>query len=474
MKIFTIPGLFVCLILGLSSQAFTETLSLEQVIKEVSTNSDSVKMMKQTIIKSEQTIKQNWARALPTLSATVSTAEAHGIGVGFGAASGKSNQGITIDPSQMGETVTYGALANMMSGMFSGIMVPSNATIYGYKIVASQPIYTFGKVGTAIKVAGQYDASVRQTYTRNIQQLQLTGLDAFYSVVLSQMALSISERSLNRKKELYDFLNRNFALGSGSKAQILATLVDVKNQETDLVRVRQVLSTAKLQLCALLGRPLTDSIDLDTSSEISGLMSSSIPTESDAVQTALAQRGDLRSLSFLKDATLGGAKIYKSMYYPTIAAQGAFGPNATDIKELVKWDNRNWSVGVALNWTIFDGFANSAISKQYVSDAKKLEIAQGVFSKQIQIEISQALSEITAADSNLIASKEGLSAAQESYDLTNENFKQGSGQFVEVEQADERLSQAEMGLMNARYRAIRSRAALTVAMGRDIVKMEEK
>lgn len=462
MKRFKVTGLLICLLTGLSSQVIAETLSLEQVIKEVSTNSDSVKMMKQTLIKSEQTIKQNWARALPTVSASLSTAEAYGIGVGFGAASGKKSSFTPPDN------------APLTFGMMKGITNPSTATIYGYKIQASQPIFTFGKVGTAIKVAGQYDASVRHSYARNIQQLQLTGLDAFYSVVLTQMALNVSEQSLKRKNELYDFMNSNFKLGSGNKAQILATLVDVKNQETELVRAKQVLSSAKLQLLALLGRPLTDSVELDTTKEIKSLMSSPIPSEIDAVQTALAQRGDLRSISFLKDATLGGVKIYRAMYYPTIAAQGSFGPNATDAKELFKWDNRAWSVGVGLSWTFFDGFANSALANQYMSDAQKLEIAHGVYTKQIKIQISEALSEITAADSNLIASKEGLAAAQESYDLTNENFKQGSGQFVEVEQADERLNQAEMGLMNARYRAIRSRAALMVAMGQDIVKMEEK
>ena len=53
-----------------------------------------------------------------------------------------------------------------------------------------------------------------------------------------------------------------------------------------------------------------------------------------------------------------------------------------------------------------------------------------------------------------------LAAAKESYNLTEDNFKQGSGQFADLQLAEERLRQAEQGLINARYRLLRSRAEL--------------
>jgi outer membrane protein TolC len=66
-----------------------------------------------------------------------------------------------------------------------------------------------------------------------------------------------------------------------------------------------------------------------------------------------------------------------------------------------------------------------------------------------------------------------LTAAQESYKLTNDNFKQGSGQFADLQLAEERLRQAEMGITGANYRQVRSRAALLVAMGKNIINLEE-
>jgi outer membrane protein TolC len=134
--------------------------------------------------------------------------------------------------------------------------------------------------------------------------------------------------------------------------------------------------------------------------------------------------------------------------------------------------NPNWSLGVGAQWTLFDGFSNSAKAAQYSSDANKLEIAVSIMDKMVEIEVRSTILECSAADSNLSSSKEMLNAALESYDLTNSNFKQGSGQFSDLQLTDETLQQAELGMINARYRLVRSRAALQVAMGNEIIKIK--
>ena len=69
-----------------SVQAQAQTLTLEQVIKEVCTNSDSVKMMKETVIKADQMVRENWANALPYVSLT--GAYVHDYGSPFSSSSG--------------------------------------------------------------------------------------------------------------------------------------------------------------------------------------------------------------------------------------------------------------------------------------------------------------------------------------------------------------------------------------------------
>ncbi len=464
---FELKNSLICvLFFGLFSVTFSEVIGLEQVIREVSTKSDSVKMMRETVNRSKYTIKEKRAAAFPIISTQIFTGRSFGVGLGAGGG-GFNLSGEITDPA------TKEDLLNALSGL-SKMSEANDAPAYSASIEISQPIYTFGKIGTAVKVANYYGQSNQLAYERGVQQMQLLGLDAFYRVVLSEMALSITERTMDRKKELSEFLNRNFQLGSGSKAEILATSADLESLYPEIIKAQQDAKTARMQLCVLIGRPLTDSISIDTSSTISSLVAFELPKRDSAVKAALENRCDLRSIEYLKRANDGGVKIFKSMYLPSIAGQVSLGAASDDITKLYKEKARNWKVGIGVTWTIFDGFANSSTAQQYLSDSRKLNTAQKSLTNYIEIEVETALTECIAADSNLSASYKIFAAVQEAYELTDENFKQGSGQFAELQLAEERLRQGEMGIMNARYRQIRSRAALLVTMGCPIITTEEK
>ena len=434
-------GLIFSMLAGLQTSALSQGISLEEVIREVSTKSDSVKILQETVIKSKMQIKEQWANALPTVLSKLA---------------GASNL-IAINPA---------------NGQPLPNIKPS--PLYNASIDISQPLYTFGKVGTAIKVANFYDSSNQLSYKRGIEQLQLLGLDAFYRVILAEMSLVITERSLERKKELNEFLTRNFKLGKGSKAQILSTSADLESLFPEIIKARQGARSAKMQLCVLMGRPMSDSIQLDTSSSLQSVLSEPLPSREVAVKAAFENRSDLHSIDFLKKANDGGAKIFKAMYLPSIAGTFSFGVNGDKPGDIADWAQRNWRAGIGVQWMMFDGFANSAKASQYQSDSRKLEIKKNSFAKIIEIEIENALTDCIVADSNLPASRIVFAAAQEAYDLTAENFKQGDGQFADLQLAEERLRQVEMGIMTARYMQMRSRAALLVAMGKTIIPTEGK
>jgi outer membrane protein len=422
-------------------------IGIKQVMIEVCTKSDSVKMMQETLVKSDLMIREKWSNALPAISASASGSRSI------------SNLASTM-PS----------LAQMMP---PGMSTTCDLTRYATSIDIAQPIYTFGKIGAAIDVARQFDKSVKSSYARNLQQLQILALDAFYRVVLADIALSIAKRSQARKSELYDHLERNFSLGSGTKAQVLAAKAEQKGQVPAIIKAQEDLLGACMSLAMLMGRPLEDSIELDTASGARELLTIAIPPRQEAVRKAQVQREDLRMFDFLAAVNKGGAKIYRSMYLPNIVATGSLGTVGTKPDDLGDWKNKNATVGIGLQWQLFDGFADRSVACQYRSDARKLELARSAVAKAIVIEVSAAHFECAAADSNLAATEEMLTAAQESYKLTNDNFKQGSGQFADLQLAEERLRQAEMGITGANYRQVRSRAALLVAMGKNIINLEE-
>jgi outer membrane protein TolC len=459
-----LKSLYLTSIIGLISygQVTGQTVTLEQVIKDVCTSSDSVKMMKETLEKANWTVREQYSAALPKASGSMTAVRVY---PGYMAPSGMKDLMANFMPSSPDPTSP-----NPLSDILKSSGAPSFVTSFSL----TQPIYTFGKIGTGITVAKEYRESAHQNYKRNIQQLQLAGLDSYFRVVLAELNLNLKKRSLARKSDLHEFLDRNFKLGSGSKAQVLSTQADMKSTYPEIIAAEQGVNTARMMLNMVTGRPLTNTLDLDTASLFTFLSDFTLPSKEDALQKAYENRSDLKALDHLAKANLGGAKIFKSMYLPSIGASAKIGTQGGELKEAFDYDSRTWNLGLAMQWDFFDGLANRSKYQGYMCDSRKLQIASQSVRKSIEIEIETCISEYNAADSNLMATRELLGALKEAYDLTSETFKQGSGQITELQLAEERLGLAEFGIINARYRVIRSRAALMVAMGRQIITMEEQ
>jgi outer membrane protein len=445
-----------------SFPVWSETLTLEQVILEVCTKSDSVKMMEESIIRSDAFVRENKSAAYPklSLSATINY-------------SSPFNEEESTSGPVLPDTTTL--RLGMLQDMIGGFATPKSSTTKNGALSLSVPIYTFGKIGTAIKVAENFNKSAHSTHERNIQTLQLTSVDMFFRTYLAIEAARIAERTLARKNDLYEFLNRNFNLGSGVKAQLLMTKADAFSQTAITIAAKRDAESARMFLNSFLGRPLTESWTIDTSG-IPESLQKNIPSVSDtAINNIIEQRNDVLSLRLMAESNRGGAKIYRAMKYPSIYGSGSTGYTQIDSKGLMAREGAfDWSAGVSLSWSIFDGFQNSSKAAQYLSDARKLEIVVGTVKKSAEIEIRIAVSECSAADSSMSASQEMYGAAFEAFNLTNSNFKQGSGSLTDLQRVDEQLQLAEFGLLNARYRQVRSRAALLVAMGKDIVTIHQE
>jgi outer membrane protein TolC len=455
-----------------------QPLTLEQVIRDVCTQSDSVKMMKESITKSNQIVREKRANALPVIAAT--GAYAHSYGSAFGGSSSSSGssrsmakQAASGQPG-LDDPVTYRALNAMMSG-FNNLSDPSHSNIYSAGLSFNQPIYTFGKISSAISVAKNYGNSARATFRRGIQTMQLDAFDAFFRLHLAEMTLEAARQSLERKKSLHEFLAGNFSNGSGSKAQVLQTKAEITAQQATIIAAHRDAELTRMNLNRLSGRPLVDTAALDISVLPARISGRTIPDVTDAVRTAIQNRQDIKSIRFLAESNRGGARIMRTMYYPTIGANGSLGYSRLDSdREMFKNDGTpSWMLGVGVQWTLFDGFANSARSAEYLSDARKLDAFASTMERMVEMEVRGAIIECAAADSNSAAIAEMYSAVRESYQLTKVEFEQGSGRLVELQQAEELLQETELAMASAHYRVVRSYAALLVAMGENIVEMED-
>jgi len=162
------------------------------------------------------------------------------------------------------------------------------------------------------------------------------------------------------------------------------------------------------------------------------------------------------------------------LHRPSLGVSGKVGIMAYDNNEqLTDWEhNKDWSVGIGLNWNIFDGLSTVSKAHQFDSDARTVGLTERQAEKYARIEIETAFHERDASDSAFAAAQDAWSAASEALELMTQDFRTGKGQVMDLLQAEEGLRNAELGLVASRYQLIRSRAALHISLGLDLMKQE--
>lgn len=348
---------------------------------------------------------------------------------------------------------------------------------YSWGLQLSQPLFTFGKVTTALRMAKTQGrlTKVRLSGTRLATQQSV--VDLYTATILSKAKLETTRRSIERQKAVVDQLARNFQNGAGAKAQVLLAKSILLRLTPDLQSGERDVLASRRAFNRLLGRPSDDSTELDTAG-LPELENRPSPARAVVLANALAMRQDLKMLKEGRSLQEDYASVLRANNLPNIGLQAKFGFASADqtwkaVQHAAEWDNRDWSVGVGLQWSIFDGFEQSSKSGEVRAAVRQLEVRESDLNRFIEIDVDNALKNRVAADSALAAASEGVAAASEARDWFSRNFQSGSGSLSDLLQAEENQRLAELGLLAARLDRTKAAAKLAAVQGQDLISLPE-
>lgn len=464
----------------LPALAGAQPLTLEAAIRESLSKSEEILMLKEKEKRFDALRGQAWAGAYPRISAYANAGRGASpfdlSSLGFKAAPRyqSDDSGYVVRPTDAGGNAPAGLHVPIdNSPQQSGPTVINMAqNRFTYGLQAEQSIFSFGRLGQAIRTANIQDQADRSSRRRSTQTLQLQVLDTYYGAVTSQARLGTLESAVKRQRETVAFLESNFRMGAGQRSIVLLAVTALKSLEPDRIRAERDAAAARMSLNRVLGRPLEAPIELDTATRLPMDPIATLP-DSQSLQTLISERSDIKSMELQRKSLEGQARYLRMQYLPSLGAQGKVGVLAYKLNQLKEIeDNREWSVGIGLNWTLFDGFGLSSQAKQVSSDARSLGIQTQQTRKMVQIEIESAFREYQAADTALLAAEQAVSAAQEAQALLSQDFRAGKGQLTDLLSAEESLRNAEFGVLGARYQHIRSAAAMRLALGKGLINEE--
>jgi len=245
----------------------------------------------------------------------------------------------------------------------------------------------------------------------------------------------------------------------------MATGLDTARLETQLENERQRLELAKsdverTKLILINALGVNFDVKLVLTDELKA-PEESVPTQEYAMEVALTNRPEMKAQAQRVQVSKLSLSSVKGERLPSLQAQGDYGL----IGNRVDNPTTTYNVGVTLAIPIFDGGQREGRIGESRSRLLQEEIKMDLVTRQITMELREALVTLTSAKEQLRIAKDGLKAAVTEVQLARERFRLLSSNSLELSNALFSLVRARDNLIDGLFRANASRVNLARAMG---------
>jgi len=269
---------------------------------------------------------------------------------------------------------------------------------------------------------------------------------------LATLGTSQVEEASRRR---FAFAGQNLAAAKARFAAGLASVNDVTRAELEyataevgVIQVQGQVETSTLQLGYLLDAPAAVRGPLVVPEFLIEAASAEAADTERLVEEALARRLDVGALRWTASAQRLLAKEPLLRWVPTLSASGRYTITNEAGFSGKTW---NWNAGATLSWTLFDGLARFADDKERKALARLADLDLQAAVRRVDVEVREALVSLDNQRASLNQAAAAHEVAKKNAAETAELYRQGLASALEVADANVRLFEAEVALVQERY-----------------------
>mgnify|MGYP000686991116 CR=1 FL=1 len=310
---------------------------------------------------------------------------------------------------------------------------------------------------------------IRDDISLNVVNSYLNILFNIENLAVAQSQYAFSEKQLGQVKELVD-------AGVQPKGNLLDVEATLANDEQRVIAAENSLMLAKLTLSQLLQLP-SDTFEVKAV-EV-GTPSNQLLYENSAsvYNVAVANRSEIKSAEKNIEISKISTDVSKSGYLPSLSASYSYSTGAryssltdTELSMFNQFENNlGHRLGLSLNIPIFSRFQNkTSVAKSKIQEENaQLNLEQAKLNLQSNIE--RAFTDARAALKTYTASKKSLESQELAFNNAQERFNIGVMNSFDLDQARNRLVNAEASLINAKYDFVFKTKVLDFYAGKSLV-----
>ncbi len=323
-------------------------------------------------------------------------------------------------------------------------------------LIATQPLYTFGRYDAALGQALAASDTAILGFQAKIQQTLSTAAKAYLDVIESSEEVKLNENNVNVLKSQLKATQDRFDVGELTRTDVALAESALAGSESELEGARAKLAAASAAYEEVSGaQPGTVSLP----ESFSFLPTSLIAAQDIAKTQALEIKLSDMALKSVEDEIASK----KAADNPIVNLNGNASLSDKDVLSSTK--THGFSVTAQLSVPLYNGGARESDVRKAMSKKVRLQREREQTLREVASNVSSTWARLESARKTIVSSKAAVRAARLAMQGTREEFNVGERTLVDVLDAEQKFLNASVQLVRAEVGWYKAQVELALVVG---------
>lgn len=278
----------------------------------------------------------------------------------------------------------------------------------------------------------------------------------YYGAVAAGEAVEVARRTVEVNRHHYQATSRMFEVGQATRLAVLQAEIAVVQAEQNLRRAETGWMAALRNLEILLN------VQGPLQLQHPVLPPLPLASETELLARALEQRTDYQAAQMLITVAERGRATADWGWAPTLSANGLY---RISNSENFAGDKDTWQLGLALNLPLWDGGTRIVARQEANVKIRQAFEQRDAVKSAIASEINAQLKAVQEAEADLVTMRHTVALAREGVAAAQASYEVGMATNLEVLDANQKMFEAEIGLIQTQIKLDLARLQLANTIG---------